>query len=148
MFGSSHRRSRPMFLWIALVTTTILLVLVVYVQVNNPVEDENRTVTSIEFAPNNLEQEYAQDVRTRVQTYVEALQTLEAEDQDAQWLALAQELHNALLQTLVPERMQSIHLSLVLELSQTINQLENGNIDMRGSHMEELDLVVSSLSYE
>lgn len=153
MFGMKSHRSRPLFLWITVVATTALLALVIWVMMNNSSASPSATPVGAEeekeiIVPTVSEKEYAQDMRTRVETYVTQVEGFDVIEDKDEWLEAAQDLHNALLATPVPPRMQTLHLDAVLQVSQAVSALESENTTFLADHLGQLTTITSALSYE
>lgn len=148
MLRLDFKESKPVFLWILLIATTIVLGLVIWFFVVQRSGDGNgyRAVTGAEVAA--AEQQYKKEVRSHVLAYITKVQKLSetnASDR-ATWKALATELHATLLNISgVPVRMQTIHLSIVLSVSQVMASLGTDAQPSVAQHVDQLNAIILAL---
>lgn len=142
LFGRPHP-SKPIFLWVTLIASTALLAAFVYVQVR-PAPQEIDVSTQMSDA----QRVYAHEVRTSVEPYVARHASLAtAADADA-FKKQTAALTRTLLALPVPERMQTIHLSMILQLTQisaALDAQQDANVD---AHMETVRAIIRALPYE
>ncbi len=149
MLQPTSKESKTLFLWILLIATTLVLGLVVYFFVIGRSEKNNTassTVTTAQAAAQ--EKAYAKEVRGHVLSYITKVQKLKeaSTTHRAEWKTLATELHTALLNiSSVPSRMQTIHLSIVLSVSQVMASLTAEEKPSLSEHVDQLNALILAL---
>jgi len=146
LFKKPVHRS-PVFFWVTLIATTILLLLIIFVQTQDNAPDGTVTVA---FTPTNVEKEYTESLREFVSTYFEHTTTFDLPEDTKVWNEHAQTLHDQLIALPVPPRLQTVHLSAVLQIAQTRSVLTEGveDDDVLEQYSEKLLSIVESLKYD
>ncbi len=140
-----HRTNTPLFLWLTVIATTALLATVVVVELR---DGSVRGSDVVQFVPTDLEKQYSKTITASIAQYTETVSGFDAQKDAEVWLEEAEVLHDTLLEMVVPQRMQTLHLNAVLQVSQAITALKQENTAFLSTHLSELDTVLAALSYE